>query len=445
MSDFRLTPVDSISAERLAGDGLALTLIDTTRLGEPGPDRDAYDEWLQVGWRGFHEGRLDEEGLAWTRGAIGYRRTLGVVDSAGGTPTTVATVASWPGELTIPGERTLPAWAISSVSVAPTHKRRGIARALLEGELRTAADLGLPMAMLTVSESTLYGRYGFAPAAMAAHYTIETRRAHWNEHTPSGRVSFIEPEEFRALAPVLFERVRLQSPGEMEMWGGRWDQFSSLTPSGAGDKLRTLRAARFDDAEGELRGLVTFRVTGGEPDFTKHTLEVGYLLTETHDAYAALWRFLLEQPLVDTVKAGLRSVDEPVRWMISDWRAATVTTTDHLWLRVLDVAESFTRRSYVAPGRVGFEVTDDFGFADGRWVLETSDAGVGSVAKVDEFPADVPVLGLDVTELGALYLGGVLATTLVAAGRVAELTAGAAVAVDTVLRSPRTPWLSVWF
>ena len=55
-------------------------------------------------------------------------------------------------------------WAISMVTVAATHRRRGIARGLLEGELRAAASAGVPMAGLTVTEATIYGRYGFGPA-----------------------------------------------------------------------------------------------------------------------------------------------------------------------------------------------------------------------------------------------------------------------------------------
>ena len=169
------------------------------------------------------------------------------------------------------------------------------------------------------------------------------------------------------------------------------------------------------------------------------------LLTETPDAYAALWRFLLEQPLVGEVVAELRSVDEPLRWMWSDWRAIKVTTTDHLWLRVLDVQRSFEDRDYVTSGSLGFDVSDALGFAAGRWLLEVDPSGDVEVDRVDEFPDDVPALALDVAPLSALYLGGVAATTLTDAGRVIELTPAAATAADTLLRSPRAPWLSVWF
>ena len=48
------------------------------------------------------------------------------------------------------------------------------------------------MAMLTVSESTIYGRFGFAPAAMSTEWEIDTRRARWTgpASTP-GRVEFV--------------------------------------------------------------------------------------------------------------------------------------------------------------------------------------------------------------------------------------------------------------
>ena len=62
-----------------------------------------------------------------------------------------------------------------------------------------------------------------------------------------------------------------------------------------------------------------------------------------------------------------------------------------------------------------------------------------------EAPADAASLALSVNELGALYLGGVSARTLVRAGRITELRPGSADAVDAAFHSPVTPWLSSWF
>ena len=448
--DFRFAPVDQTSADRFAASGLRAALVDTSGAvyGEEPPANPEFDAWLQAGWRGFHSDVLDENRLASFRAGYGYRRILGVYDDA--LPLEeparwpVGTVASWPGELTVPGETVLPAWAISSVSVAPTHRGRGIARALLEGELRTAAALNLPMAMLTVSESTLYERYGFAPAALSSEYRIENRRGHWAGPVPSGTVQFVTIPQFRTEVEQKYADWRLLSPGQMEMWGGRWDQIAGLGPPEE-DGHKHLRAVRYLDEASVTRGLAIYRVKENHEDFTKNALEVRRLLTETPDAYAALWRFLLEQPLVSEVVADLRPVDEPLRWMWSDWRAITVTTTDHLWLRVLDVAASFEERSYVTAGSLGLDVSDDLGFAAGRWLLEVEPSGDVNVTQLEEFPNAVPALALDVAPLSALYLGGVAATTLADAGRVTELTPGAATAADTLLRAARPPWLAVWF
>jgi predicted acetyltransferase len=62
-----------------------------------------------------------------------------------------------------------------------------------------------------------------------------------------------------------------------------------------------------------------------------------------------------------------------------------------------------------------------------------------------DVPDGVPHLALDVRALGSLYLGGVSAVTLAAAGRLSEQTPGSAVAADAVLRSPVAPRLSIWF
>jgi len=365
---------------------------------------------------------------------------------------------------TIDHPRTISSWAISSVTVASTHRRRGIARNLLEGELRTAHALGLPMAMLTVSESTIYGRFGFAPAAFATDWTIDTRRAKWigpaasgsGGAGPDGSVEFVSIERFRAELPALHDRVRLANPGDIDVWTHRWDQLVGATEPEAA-RTKQLRAVRYLDVEGATRGLALYRVTGGEPDFSQHLVEVDRLVSETPDAASALWRYLLELDLVTEVKAHLRPSDEVLRWQIADYRSAKVESWEHQYLRVLDVAAAFAARSYAVPGKLVLDVTDSLGFAEGRWLVSaTAPAGAAdpahaavpasaTVTRIDAVAEAVPTLRLSANELAAIYLGGVPVTTLVDAGRVVEATPGAAEAADRMLRTARAPWLSVWY
>ncbi len=355
----------------------------------------------------------------------------------------MATVNSWPGELTVPGDRLAPAWAISSVTVSPTHRGRGVARALLEAELRTASALGLPLAMLTVSESTLYGRYGFGPAAFSSDYRIDTTRVRWAGPVAPGRVQLIGVDRYLEEAPALYESVRLREPGQMELWPLRWAEVANQAGEDAA-RARRVRAIRYDDVNGVPRGYAVYDVTEGEQDFTAHVATLRFLVADGLEAYAALWRYVLELPLVRTVVAPMRRTDEPVRWMLGDFRAATSTTTDHLWLRVLDFSAAFEARGAGGDGAVGFRVDDQSESVAGEWHVVARE-GNFSVEKVHGFAADLPVIELDAAALGSLYLGAVSVSTLVDAGRVTERTAGAAAAADALLRSPRTPWLAVWF
>ena len=439
-SSFLHLPIDPDSAERLDGQGLRLGLVDTS-------DSDAFGRWLQADARGFHDSHTSDATILAHVGGLADRRTTGVWDdSAADAATPVSTVSSWPTELTVPGERSVTGWAISAVTVAPTHRRKGIARAMLEAELRTAAQLGLPLAMLTVSEATIYGRYGFAPAAMAAKWSIDTRRAAWTGPSASGRVHFISSDRLRSDGPAIVERARLRVPGTIERWDYLWDRMLGLIDDDK-DRAKTLRVVRYDDSEGVTQGFAVFSVKETGSDMSANVVEVHDLVTVTDDAYAGLWRFLLEMDLVGEVTAELRSVEEPLAWQISNFRAARKTQErDHLWVRILDVAAALEARSYRAPGRFVLEIEDPLGFAAGRFLLSISADGTTSTALFDgPVPDDAAAASLSVNELSALYLGGVSAHSLLRAGRITELSPGSAEAIDASFHSSVAPWLNIWF
>jgi len=438
---FRAGPVDAESAARLAASGL-----DYRRIAV---DSDGYAGWLQSAARGFQDGERTAEQIAAARERSGYRRLTGVFDPDSPQDAPVATIASWLGELTVPGGTTIPSCAISGVTVAPTHRRKGIARAMLEGELRAAHAAGIPMAMLTVSESPLYGRYGFAPAAAGASWRIETRRAGWIGPHPAGRIDFIGRERVRELLPALHERVRHLRPGEIEVPGSHWDGFAGTNP--AAEKTGEKRAVQYADPEGEVRGVAVYAVRENHDDFTKGTVEVHYLLAETDDAYAALWRFLLELDLVAEVHAGELSVDEPLLWMIADQRAASVSVRDHQYVRILDMVAALETRRYGSAGSVVLDVSDPLGFTAGRHLLEVDDHGAGTVRTLEQGETvDAVTVSLGIAELSATYLGGVSLATLAAAGRVA-VAPGEGSASDSLAAATRllswyiAPRLSIWY
>jgi predicted acetyltransferase len=437
-NDEKTLPIDAESAAALAADGLRFALVDAATA-------ETFTPWYTAMKRGFLDGRATDATIEYRRATAETRRQSGVWDETAATPATpVATVASWPTELTVPGHLGVPAWAISAVTVAPTHRRRGIARAMLTAELRAAKALGIPVAILTVSEATIYARWGFGPAAMTADWTFDTARASWIGPTASGRVHAVEREHLLASGPAIIERVRLQTPGQVEFHGILWERLLGI---GDEDLTKQARFLRYDDADGEPQGFAVFRVLDQETASERAIIEVKYLVTATDDAAAGLWRHLLEMDLVGEVRAPLRAVEEPVQWQLLDYRGAVKSRErDHLWTRIVDVPAALGARRYHSPGHLVFDVSDPLGLAAGRFLVTISSDGTAVVGVLDgDIPDDADAVALGVNELSSIYLGGVSPATLARADRITELTPGAAAVVERSFRSATTPWLSIWF
>ncbi|MFT4305601.1 MAG: GNAT family N-acetyltransferase [Microbacterium sp.] len=406
---------DAASAARLAEAGLELR-----RMANEGPELVA---WHGAQARGFLETERTAAQDAVAAQTWRGRRLIGVLDRTGSQPDwPVGTVSSWVAALSLPGGAA-PAWAISSVTVAATHRRRGIARALLEGELRTAAAVGVPIASLTVTESPLYGRYGFAPAVSVATVSIDVKRAGWAGPVAPGRVDFVTREQWRREAPALGARVFAQRPGELAASDGYWDHVAGTAADA--DRPERIRAVCYRDDAGRVQGLLAYTVTENTSDFTRSRVDVRALIAAGDAASAALWRFLVELDLVQTVVATEQSIDDPVLWMISDRRAATVTLHDHHYVRILDVAAALQARRYRRPGRLLLQITDTLGIAGGAFVLTVDDDGSASVTPASARATAPVTLTADIAALSALLLGQVSARTLAAAGRLNATDAGA--------------------
>ena len=364
LPDARDFPADPRSAQRLSDAGLAYRAVDVT-------DEKAGDAFVRAVARGFIDPEPEAEARAQMRTAFSARRNIGVFehDAADGA-LPVATVNSWITPLTVPGGPgsrggEVPMWAISAVTVSATHRRRGIARNLLEGEPRAAAAAGVPVAGLTVSEATIYGRYGFAPAVPAAYVRVsETRRAGWAAPAAPGRLEYVEKEELAAALATVHERSRRLRPGQIPGWPARWERMAGLA---AGDpQAASVRGVRYRDAAGEIRGVVAYTITEN-PEASKAEMAIQHLGAETDEALGALWGFAVNHDLVTSVTAPLRPVDDPLPWLVVDQRAVEVAVHDHGWLRILDVPAALAARSYRADLDLVLRVEDPLGLADGTW------------------------------------------------------------------------------
>ena len=427
---WKLLPLDQRSSDTLAAAGLDYRLVDVS-----GSEFPAFSRAIA---RGFLAEEPTAEQIEGAQERATDRRLTGVFDDRALEPASpVATIDSWITELSMPGRKTVPMWAISGVTVSPTRRRRGIARAMLEGELRTAAAAGVALAGLTVSEATIYGRYGFAPAAFATDWVIDTRRARWIGPIAAGSLEAVDRERLFAELAAIHDRTRIGRPGDVEGWTGLWRRAAGLAP---GDEQRKVRGVVHRELTGAVRGVLAYSIKEAEHDYTQSELSIAQLIADGPDAYRALWRFALEHDLVSTVRAPLRSVDEPLRWMIADQRGAQVTTSEHGWIRVLDVPAALGARSYAAPAEVTIGVSDDLGFAHGVWNLSVDDEGTPAIESVDTSPD----IAMGVAELGSILLGGVRPTTLHAADRIRGSTESVE-ALERTFASYDPAYLSLWY
>lgn len=406
---------------------------------------------------GFLEERLSDERVDGMRQAMASWRAAGVYDPASANPLSpVGTIGVQLLELTVEPGRTLPLHAISEVTVAGTHRRRGIARAMLTGELRAAKAAGTPIAGLTVSEATIYGRYGFSPATTLGHWTIDTRRVQLTGERPTGRYDAIEREQALADVQRLHDLARRGRPGEVSAWPECWKNALGLQP-GAKDVDKT-RVVRYTDAAGAVRGLLTYTLQGDDRDYAHHTLRVQHLLTDGAEGYAAIWRFILEHDLTTTVKTWNMAPDEPLLWMVADQRGIQREEMDHHWLRILDVPTVLGARRYRVPGVVRLRVGDPLDLAAGEWLFRVAPDGAAHLEQVGspgsggvqagesegEAADGATTLSLDVAALSSLLLGGVRASTLRAAGRI-ETDQDTAQWLDATFAPLVPPLLSIWY
>ncbi|KDA06658.1 hypothetical protein DC31_09875 [Microbacterium sp. CH12i] len=430
MTDARTVPVDPTSVERLAGQNLTYRMIDTAS------DADS-EAFFRADMRGFLDPDPTAEVVTATTDALKDRRNIGVFEAGVAVGTLpVATVNSWITPLTVPGGE-VDMWAISSVTVSGTHRRRGIARALLEGELRAAASAGVAIAGLTVSEATIYGRYGFASAVPVAKITVDTRRAGWAAPAPAGRVEYIDKETLKEHLSTLHEVARTQRSGQIAGWDMRWDRVAGLTPDHPAPAA--VRGIRYLDEHGAVRGVMAYKLSE-IPDAFRFEMSIFHISAVTPDALTALWGFALQHDLVDKISVDLRPIDDPLPWLVNDRRGVEVTVHDHGWLRILDVPAALSARTYRAPLDLVLRVGDAQGFAAGAWRLTVTD-GRATITPVAEDTVDIT---LDVSTLSALYAGGVSAVQLRACGRL-DATAEAAASLDDAFRAVEAPLLGIWY
>jgi len=293
-------------------------------------------------------------------------------------------------------------------------------------------EQGLAFSALYASETTIYGRFGYGPATvLASEAEIDTRFGRFGvPFEDTGWVVMLEDPEPLAIVREVIDRSRPGIPGEID----RTDE--DITDVFKVADRKEFRIAH-RDAEGRWDGYAAYTIDGKwEHDaIPQSRLQVSSLLSATPEAHAALWRYLLDMRLVRTVVVGSRPLDDPIRWLLAEWRHYRVRhVADGLWIALLDAPAALEARGYLTDGEVVLEV-------GGTRHLLRVEGGAGRCLPTDREPE----IELSAPVLASVYLGGYRFTQLRDGMRLAERRPGACVRADSLFRAEREPWCSYEF
>jgi predicted acetyltransferase len=346
-------------------------------------------------------------------------RTLAAFDGAD----IVGTFGDFPFDLTVPGGALAMA-GTTVVTVQPTHRRRGILRAMMQRHLEDAHERGDPLAGLWASESSIYGRFGYGNAVDRHSYEIPARLAAF-ARPPRGRgtVRLVDKEEAEKVLPDVYARAQRLRPGMLSRSGPWWEQRWFRDPEHRREGKSSLRFALYEDPTGDVTGYLTYRTKGNwEDGHGAGTLDVEELVGND-ESLEALWHFALNVDLMTKVVAWNRPLDDPLPWLLTDPRRVKRVQRDSLWVRPVDVAAALEGRRYADDGEVTLMVADGVcPWNDATYRLAVEEGR----AEVSRVTTDLPDVVLDAAALGAVYLGGVSPRTLETAGVISGNPAGVA-------------------
>jgi predicted acetyltransferase len=339
---------------------------------------------------------------------------------------------AFPFELTVPGGR-IRAAGVTVVGVLPSHRRRGVLRAMMRAQLDACREQGESVAYLWASEDTIYTRFGYGMASLAAEIDIARERSTYHAPVePLGQTRLVPLGEAEPLVAAVWERVAAVTPGMFARTSAWW-QARSLADSawrrrGGGD----LQCAVLE-VHGRATAYALYRLNPAyDRGVPTGTLDVIEAMGDSPESTRAIWRFLLDVDWVARVRAGILPIDHPLVFLMAEPRRLRMSLRDGLWLRLVDVGAALAARGYATADSVVIEVADEFCPRNrGRWRVKA-----GAVERTN----DPPDLSGDVAALGSIYLGGFTWAQLARALRVTELRSGAIARADALFRHDVAPW-----
>jgi predicted acetyltransferase len=346
-------------------------------------------------------------------------------------PELVGTSGSFSLKLTVPGG-TIATGGTTMVSVAPTHRRRGILRQIMAAHLNDVADRGEPLAALWSSESSIYGRFGYGVAAQGVDLRIPRQYTSLHRLAPNpAAIRLVDEHEARRQIPAIYERVASWWPGFFARSEAWWDERWFKDPPDRRNGATALRFALTTGNDGYAMYRQKLKFEQGN---SAGELTVVDLLGTSPESWAGLWSFILNHDLTATIDSVRRPPDDPIFDLLETPRQMKERRSDSIWIRPNDPATALAGRRYQTAGHLVIEIVDQF--RERRVLIELDGGPDGATCLATDKPPD---LVLDIEDLGACYLGWARFRALARAGRIGGDTNALTLADQMFTWEPQ-PW-----
>lgn len=332
----------------------------------------------------------------------------------------------------------MPCAGVGTVTIAPTHRKRGLAAELMTMALRAARERGDIVSALYPFRTSFYRKLGYGNADEALQYQVPPEVLPDSEERL--RVELLQSDESRAEALRLFNDWAATQTGQMVREARVWDHLCTMPDRG----LVGYRAA-----SGALEGYALVFYRADLPPQNRF-LEVEELVWTSTAARRGLYAWLAslgdqwQQILIRALPS--QRLGDWIREPRLPWGAAP---TWSLWnpaatllmgtmFRLVDVEGALARRRIATTISLSFTVQlRDTAIAenDGAWRV-TMEAGRVRLERSAAGDAD---LSLDVSTLSRLFIASLPATAALEA-RLLECSRPELLpALDTALALPE-PW-----
>ncbi|MCT1605985.1 GNAT family N-acetyltransferase [Nesterenkonia massiliensis] len=316
------------------------------------------------------------------------------------------------------GGELLPARLVTGVTVNPGFRRRGILKHMMTTALARAVQDEMPLVALTVSEGSIYGRFGFGATTREQRLEVNVTQAGeaFALRTPAtGRVLTVDPAKLGDVVDATFAQFHQRTRGSVERQAFyRQAATAQWNPEDITSQWRKARTIVHITEEGTIGGYAVFTFTGWDNE--PHTMQLRDMVTVDAASRIELWRHLADMDLVGRITQNNAPVDDPLAAALVNPRARKVTAQrDVLWVRILDVVRVLQAREWGADGQFVLELSDPLGICAGNFAI-TVTSGAARVQPAAD--AAGPRFRTDVETLGALYMGDVSVLTMRDAGRI---------------------------